>query len=67
MGPSKIYRHKIRGTLYTVIGSAFLQTSQPLEEGQELVIYKGEDGRLWARPAGEFHDGRFEPQKEAES
>ncbi|WP_394657635.1 hypothetical protein [uncultured Novosphingobium sp.] len=29
-------------------------------EGDGLVIYRGEDGKLWARLADEFHDGRFE-------
>lgn len=29
-------------------------------EGDRLVIYKGSDGKLWAREVSEFRDGRFE-------
>ena len=36
-----------------------LRTDLPLKDGQELVVYQGKDGRLWARPINEFHDGRF--------
>jgi hypothetical protein len=54
------YRHKQRGGAYTVVGRASLQTSRPIEDDQELVVYRGEDGRLWARPFNEFCDGRFE-------
>ncbi|MEG3086201.1 hypothetical protein [Sphingomonas sp. PB4P5] len=54
------YRHKKRGTLYEMIGTAELQASQPRCEHAELAIYRGEDGKLWARNTGEFHDGRFE-------
>jgi hypothetical protein len=56
----QIYRHKQRGGAYTVVGRACLQTSRPIEDDQELVVYRGQDGRLWARPFGEFYDGRFE-------
>jgi hypothetical protein len=58
--PGQIYRHKRRGGIYTVLGRASLQTNQPIEDDQELVIYRAQDGRLWARPVGEFYDGRFE-------
>lgn len=55
------YRHKTRGTFYTVEGVAELQSSShPVEEGALLVVYRGEDGKLWARRALEFYDGRFE-------
>jgi hypothetical protein len=54
------YRHKKRGTLYEMIGTAELQASHPQFEHAELAIYRGEDGKLWARNTGEFHDGRFE-------
>ncbi|GAA3266074.1 hypothetical protein GCM10020258_46170 [Sphingomonas yabuuchiae] len=50
-----------RGTVYQVIGTAELQAGQPQLEHAELVIYRGEDGKLWARNSGEFHDGRFVP------
>uniref|UniRef100_UPI0040473F38 hypothetical protein n=1 Tax=Yoonia sp. TaxID=2212373 RepID=UPI0040473F38 len=26
-----------------------------------VVIYDDRDGRVWVRPHGEFHDGRFSP------
>lgn len=55
------YRHKKRGTSYTVVvAHAELQTSAPLREGAEIVVYRGDDGKFWARPSSEFHDGRFE-------
>lgn len=57
---SKIYRHKKRGTLYTVIGMGHLQCEKPLTDMSVIVIYRGEDGNLWARDPNEFYDGRFE-------
>lgn len=57
------YRHKKRGTVYEVIGEAELQvanTRYTPGEGDFLVVYRGEDGKLWARWDEEFHDGRFE-------
>ena len=56
----EMYRHKKRGTLYEMIGTAELQAEQPQCEHAELAIYLGEDGKLWARNTAEFHDGRFE-------
>lgn len=58
------YRHKKRGTVYEVVGTAELQVAEFInmpDEGDHLAIYRGEDGKLWARPYNEFHDGRFEP------
>jgi len=61
MPSDQTYRHKKRGTLYTVIGRASMQCSDPASiEGMELVVYQGEDGKLWARRPAEFYDGRFE-------
>ena len=34
-------------------------------EGDRLVVYRGDDGRLWARDPDEFNDGRFEPAEDA--
>lgn len=58
----KVWKHRKRGTTYYEIGTAELQlsTGNPLREGAVLVIYKGSQGELWARPHEEFHDGRFE-------
>lgn len=55
-------RHKKRGTTYTVIGTATIQCepSDDIADGEELVLYQGEDGRYWVRRPEEFHDGRFE-------
>lgn len=54
------YRHAKRGTTYAVIGKAELQMNADVVDGSEMVVYRGEDGRLWVREYGEFHDGRFE-------
>lgn len=58
------YRHKRRGTTYEVVGPATLQAEGGAYDLDELVIYRGEDGRLWARLKSEFEDGRFEPVSE---
>ncbi|MBS7812312.1 hypothetical protein [Roseococcus pinisoli] len=54
-----VYRHVKRGTEYTVLGQGELQMSADLVDGAELVIYRGDDGKIWFRETGEFHDGRF--------
>lgn len=55
------YRHVKRGTTYTVIGEAELQMSaDDLCDGALMVVYRGDDGKLWVRSHNEFHDGRFE-------
>ena len=53
-------RHRKRGTTYKIIAKATLQTTMPIADEAAVVIYQGEDGRLWARPVDEFFDGRFE-------
>lgn len=58
--PPRRVRHKKRGTLYDVLGEAELQTSTDLVDGSEMIVYRGDDGRLWVRPIDEFEDGRFE-------
>ena len=61
VGTGDRWRHKKRGTVYEKIGLAELQAaSWNVHEGDGLVVYRGEDGKLWARHADEFHDGRFE-------
>lgn len=59
-GERETYRHLKRGTVYEMVGTAELQAEQPQCEHAQLAIYRGEDGKLWARNTGEFHDGRFE-------
>lgn len=59
IGEGQRWRHNKRGTEYEIIGVAELQAGQPQCERAELAIYRGEDGKLWARNTGEFTDGRF--------
>ena len=54
------HRHVKRGTEYEVIGNASVQAGSLIHENDILVVYRGHDGKLWARPAHEFNDGRFE-------
>lgn len=63
----KRVRHVKRGTTYQLLGIAEVQVSanfpDPLAgcvEGDRLAVYRGDDGKLWARPEDEFNDGRFE-------
>lgn len=53
------WQHIKRGTAYDVLGIAELQAGQPQHEKAALVIYRGDDGKLWARNSAEFTDGRF--------
>lgn len=58
--PTPVWVHQKRGTAYREIGRATLQAATgPAAEGDTLVIYRGDDGRLWAREVHEFQDGRF--------
>jgi hypothetical protein len=62
------WRHKKRGTVYKEIGRAKLQTNGNLSDGATMVVYQGEDGKIWVREEEEFHDGRFEqvwPEKQS--
>lgn len=62
-GKAERYRHVKRGTVYELVGRASLQNANQamLAEAACLVIYRGDDGNLWAREESEFNDGRFEP------
>ncbi|NTA34367.1 hypothetical protein G6K96_21785 [Agrobacterium vitis] len=53
------YRHKKRGTEYSVIARGRLQVDGDLDN-EKIVIYRGDDGQTWGRPEYEFNDGRFE-------
>ena len=53
-------QHVKRGTTYTVVGEAKLQSSGSIAEGAMLTVYRDvNSGALWARPTDEFRDGRF--------
>ncbi|WP_223566886.1 hypothetical protein [Agrobacterium tumefaciens] len=54
------YRHKKRGSTYTVMARGRLQVDGDLDN-EKVVVYRGEDGQTWVRPEYEFNDGRFEP------
>jgi hypothetical protein len=55
-----VWRHKARGTTYTIVGAAELQCAAPIPEKTQVTIYRDcKDGALWARPTTEFFDGRF--------
>lgn len=55
------YQHVKRGTVYEVVGEAKVQDAgdRGIVEGDVVVVYRGDDGQLWAREYSEFHDGRF--------
>jgi len=56
------HRHIKTGGLYQVIGAGKLRTDEPLSDNCHMILYRGEDGRLWARSNYEFEDtDRFEP------
>ena len=55
------YRHKKRGTTYTVMGLATMQIDGSPLDMEKAVIYQSNfDGSMWVRPLAEFEDGRFE-------
>ena len=54
------YRHKKRGSIYTVVAIATGQCSgNDRIEGQKFVCYTNEAGESFIRPWREFRDGRF--------
>lgn len=61
--PGPRWRHVKRGTEYEVIfPDAELQIStRDLIDGDSVVVYRGNDGKVRARLEEEFHDGRFVP------
>lgn len=59
--PSR-WRHRKRGTSYEVLTStADAQCATgPINEGDHVTVYRGDDGDWHVRKTGEFQDGRFE-------
>ena len=54
------YTHKKSLKIVTVVGVGKIQSDVNLKDMDEVVIYRDEDGSLWARRWKEFSDGRFE-------
>ena len=48
-----------KGGRYHHLGTAKVQTTEPLKDMDHVEIYAAEDGSWWARNRTEFHDGRF--------
>lgn len=57
--PARV-RHLKRGTEYQALGTATAQASTgPIADNDEVVIYRGLDGRRWVRKRSEFTPDRF--------
>lgn len=58
------WRHKRRGSTYTGMGAATLTTSSSrvISEGDRLIVFRDEFGKLWAQPNREFYTQRELPQ-----
>jgi hypothetical protein len=54
------HRHIKRGSSYMLTGAVTVQCAAPVSDGDILMLYEAEDGRLYVRPRHEFYDGRFE-------
>lgn len=55
------WRHKKRGSEYTILGVAEMQCStDPKFDHMPVIIYMGDDNQVWVRLKDEFMDGRFE-------
>lgn len=49
------WRHKKTGGVYLTVGKCRLEST-----AEPAVLYRGEEGTVWARAMDEFLDGRFE-------
>ena len=57
------HKHIVRGSIYDVEEIGLNATNGP-DEGKPVVVYRGEDGRLWVRDLNQFNTaGRFEKVK----
>lgn len=54
--PPAPFVHKKTGGKYQFVGNARLQTSVSLNDMAYVVVYRGEDGKLWVRASDEFMD-----------
>lgn len=56
-----VYKHKKRGTSYTIVAEGIFQTSTELDNAP-VVIYQDvlDPTKIWVREKTEFFDGRFE-------
>lgn len=48
------YVHRVTGNRYAVIGQGRIQSNTPLDDMARVMIYRGRDGELWARPMHEW-------------
>jgi hypothetical protein len=51
--------HKATGSVYTIICNATNEADM-----KPVVVYLGDDGRIWVRRADLFLDGRFQRLKD---
>ncbi|MCV9910202.1 hypothetical protein OIV19_21645 [Brucella sp. HL-2] len=64
-GFTPTHRHIKKGNDYEYIGGARIQSEVPLHDMDEVAVYLGRDGDLWARRQSEFNTSRFESLPEA--
>jgi phage gpG-like protein len=61
---SEEWKHKKRGTTYSIVGDVRVQCETPLQDDEMVLLYQStQDGSYGCRRHSEFHDGRFEKTK----
>lgn len=60
---TNLFVHKRTGGKYQLIGNAKVQVDGTLADMANVVVYKGENGKLWVRSTDEFSE-RFRPAEE---